>query len=381
MFVLVVMATPAALAADRSSVDVVRTPDGGIQPQAVIDAKGAVHLVYFKGSPSACDPFYSHAEPGASSFSPPIQVNSQPGSAIAVGTIRGAQIALGRNGRIHVAWNGSGQGKTTNPNGGVPMLYARSNDDASAFEPERNLMAHTSALDGGGTVAADADGRVFVAWHGRTSDAVGGERSRRFFIARSDDDGKTFAPEEPALDRATGACGCCGARAFVDRKGDILALYRAATNDVERDMIVVASTDHGAHFEGKSLHPWKIQACPMSSEAFAEGKGGVVAAWETAGQVFFSTINPKTLAATAPMAAPGKAGTRKHPALAVNQRGETILVWTEGTGWQRGGTLAWQVFGADGKPTAEKGRRPDGIPVWGLATVVTRPDGGFLIIH
>ena len=122
-------------------------------------------------------------------------------------------------------------------------------------------MTRTGQLDGGGTVAADGDGRVFVAWHGRTSDAVGGERSRRFFVARSDDDGTTFAPEEPALDRATGACGCCGARAFVDRRGDLLALYRAATLDVERDMILVASKDHGAHFEGKSLHAWRVATC------------------------------------------------------------------------------------------------------------------------
>ena len=119
----------------------------------------------------------------------------------------------------------------------------------------------------------------------------------------------------------------------------------------------------------------------MSSEAFAEGPSGVLAAWETAGQVFFARINPKTLESTAPVAPPGAARGRKHPALAVNPRGETILVWTEGTGWQRGGALAWQVFDADGKPTAEKGRSPQSIPVWGLATVVARTDGGFLIIH
>ena len=34
-------------------------------------------------------------------------MNSQEGSAIAAGNIRGARIAIGQNGRIHVAWNGS----------------------------------------------------------------------------------------------------------------------------------------------------------------------------------------------------------------------------------------------------------------------------------
>jgi hypothetical protein len=43
--------------------------------------------------------------------------------------------------------------------------------------------------------------------------------------------------------------------------------------------------------------------------------------------------------------------------------------------------LAWQVFDRSGRPIGAEGRIQDGIPVWGLATVVARPDGGFTIIH
>jgi hypothetical protein len=63
-----------------------------------------------------------------------------------------------------------------------------------------------------------------------------------------------------------------------------------------------------------------------------------------------------------------------------NAHGETILVWTEGTGWQKGGSLAWQVFDRSGRPIGSSGRIEGGVPVWGLATVVARPDGGFMII-
>jgi hypothetical protein len=381
VFFIVLVATRAGLAADPQRVDVVDAPDGGIQPQAVADSKGGVHLVYLKGDPAKSDVYYARAEPGETSFSRPIRVNGEHGSAIAVGTIRGAQLAVGRTGRVHVAWNGSGQGKVKNPNGGAPMLYARLNDSGAAFEPERNLMTRTNGLDGGGSVAADGDGRVFVAWHGRTSDALGGERARQFFVARSDDDGKTFAHEMPAVDRATGACACCGTRAFVDRRGGLLALYRAATDDVERGMILVASRDHGAHFEEKPLQPWRISTCPMSSESLAEGPGGILAGWETAGRVYFATIDREGLRSTNPISPPGDAAGQKHPALAANERGETIVVWTEGTGWQRGGDLAWQVYDADGKLTETRGRRPHAIPVWGLATVVARADGSFVIIH
>ena len=58
-----------------------------------------------------------------------------------------------------------------------------------------------------------------------------------------------------------------------------------------------------------------------------------------------------------------------------------ILVWTEGSGWNRGGTLAWQVYDKNGIPTAEAGRRPNAVPVWGLPAVVAEPDGRFTILH
>jgi hypothetical protein len=53
-----------------------------------------------------------------------------------------------------------------------------------------------------------------------------------------------------------------------------------------------------------------------------------------------------------------------------------LLVWTEGTGWQRGGSLAWQLFDANGQPTNEKGR-VDGIDVE-LRLRRAAADGGFV---
>jgi hypothetical protein len=372
--------TSGRAAGPTERVTALETPDGAIQPQAAVDPDGTVHLIYFKGEPGGGDVYYAYAEPAQTRFSKPVRVNSQPRSAIATGTIRGAQIALGRGGRVHVAWNGSGEARPVNPIKGSPMLYARSNPERTAFEPQRNLMQRTSGLDGGGSVAADREGDVYVGWHGRAEGAPEGETGRRFFVARSKDDGVTFAPEEPALSRETGACGCCGTRALADSRGTVYFLYRAATDNVGRDMTLLASRDGGEHFEGTTLHPWRLSACPMSSESLAEGPSGVTAAWETDGRVYFSRIDPKTLEPSRPVAPPG-GGDRKHPAVAVNAKGETLLAWAEGTGWQRGGALAWRVFDPSGRATRESGRIENGVPVWGLPTVVARPDGGFTIIH
>ncbi len=363
---------------ERAKVAIVRTPNGGIQPQAVMDSGGALHLIYFSGEPGAGDVFYLRREAGKESFSNPIRVNSQTGSVIATGTIRGAHLAVGRGGRVHVSWMGSKNAEPRGPAGATPMLYARLNDAKTAFEAQRNVLQFAEGLDGGGSVAADSAGNVYVAWHGHGEGK--GEANRRVWITRSTDEGRTFARETAAYKEATGACGCCGMRAFADSRGAVHLLYRAATDMVDRDMYLLSSDNKGRSFRGQRLHQWKLDTCPMSSAVLAESSGRMLAAWETMGQVYYAGINQAASTPVNPVSAPGEGKARKHPAVAVNAEGETILVWTEGMGWKKGGSLAWQVFDRSGKPAGEKGTA-EGVPVWSLPTAVAVPGGGFTIIY
>jgi hypothetical protein len=360
-------------------VTLLRIPDRGIQPQVAVDSKGVVHLIYFKGDPAAGDIFYVHSESGEIAFSRPLRVNSYPGSAIAVGNIRGAHLAVGKKGRVHVAWNGTGKAEPKGPKGALPMLYTRLNDAGTAFEPQRNIIQSAFGLDGGGSVAADESGNVYVAWHAPAPGSVG-EGQRRVWIAHSSDEGQSFSRETPAYSQATGACGCCGLRAFADSKGSIYLLYRAATEQIHRDMYLLISTNQGAHFQGEDISPWEINTCPMTTASFAQCAAGVLASWETNGQVYYVRIDSQTGQRSQPVAAPGSSRGRKFPAVAGNAKGETILVWTEGMGWNRGGRLAWQIYDQTGKPTSEKGTA-DGVPTWSLVAAFVRPDGGFTVIY
>ena len=232
--------------AQRVEVTRLRVPNGGIQPQAVSDAKGTLYLIYFKGEDAGKgDLFYVRRMPGEERFSEPIRINSRPNSACAIGSVRGGQIALGKGGRVHVVWNGVGTD------------FARLNDAGDAFEEQRNLMRQTYVPDGGGTVAADDAGNVYVIWHGQLKGDQG-EDKRKVWVARSTDEGRTFAIEAPAWTEPTGVCPCCSTRAFADRKGVVYLLYRSATEQVNRDIYLLVSEDRGESFKQALIHKWKI---------------------------------------------------------------------------------------------------------------------------
>jgi len=111
---------------------------------------------------------------------------------------------------------------------------------------------------------------------------------------------------------------------------------------------------------------------------FAENGNRVVGAWETGGQVYWTDLAGGRI--TEPISAPGEGKGRKHPRIALNQKGEVLLAWTEGTGWQKGGSFAYQVYDPSGRLGAETDQLP-GIPAWSFAGVFARPDNGFSIVY
>jgi hypothetical protein len=356
-------------------VSVVVTPDSGIQPQTVVDGQGDIHLVYFKGDPSAGDVYYAKLRTVRGTLktvAAAVRVNTIAGSALATGTVRGAQIALGRDGVVHVAWHGSKPVEGGSPH--PPVWYTRS-VDGSHFEAQRIVSGAISGIDGS-TVAADRGGHVIVAWHGLGKQP--GEGDRTVYIARSSDNGATFAAAVPATGAPIGACGCCGLKALFDRAGTLHVLYRAATDGKHRDATWLTIRG-GVAAAPVRVHPWELETCPMSTFALADAGTGVAAAWETAEQVYSATLDPSTGTVRDIGAVPGS-GSRKHPSLAVNAAGDRLLAWTEGTAWKRGGTFAWRLTNRAGTELAHSADAGP-VPVWGLVSAVARPDGSFVILR
>ena len=360
-----------------SAVSFERVPQQGIQPQVATDASGRVHLLYFKGDPMGGDIFYATKTANHDRYSEPLKVNSTPNSVLVAGTMRGPQLSLGRDGRAHVVWMG-GNGAVKAQVGDqkvTPLLYARMNDERSAFEPERNILTHIAGLDGGQTVAADDKGNVYVIWHGAPPN-VESEEERGLYVAHSRDDGKTFAAEFKGTVPRKGACACCGIRAKIDDAGALNVLFRSAEEGVNRAELWLQSTNQGKTFAILQEDPWKTATCPASSANFAFMNNRSAGAWETDNKVV-AVIRSGT--GTKQVKPTGK-GKQKHPTVALNSKGEMLMTWVEDAGWGTPGTLVCQLFDETGNSLGEPIRKPE-LPAWSFGAPYADANGTFVVLY
>jgi hypothetical protein len=351
-----------------TEVQLERVPEGGVQPQIATARDGTLHLIYLIGNPSAGNVRYVTKKAGAAEWSRPRTINSTPATAVAMGTIRGAQIAVGKDDSLHVVWNGPG-GKDRP----APLFYTRSLDRGATFDKQRDLQAGTQGLDGGASIAASAKGEVYIVWHGAPAGAAPGEINRRVFVLKSIDNGGSFSEPKIANADDPGVCACCSLKTFVNPSGELLTLYRAARSMAQRDITLMTSTDGGATFQHRNVGPWAISACPMSSASVIAEGTQTRAAWEAEGKVYTSLLD-----ATSEALAVSEDKSR-HPALAVNAHGETLVTWSIGTGWEKGGQIAWVVLDPTGEPTTERGVK-EGVPVWGFSAAYAEGEK-FVILY
>ena len=358
------LASRGAVAESRAAAETLRIPEGGRLPRAVVDAEGTLHVVHVAGGTHRADLFHVTRESGASGWSEPRRVNSRELSVSGVGPVDGAQLAVGPDNRLHVVWLQAEPPR---------FFYTRSLEDGAGFEPQRDLSTgHEGNVEAGPAVAVDGGGNVFVFWHaGAVEDA---RRSVHLTVSR--DGGTTFEPARRVGAGTEGACACCGLAAMVDAEGAVHVSYRGAGDNVRRGQRLLTSTDQGRSFSDRLVHPWELAACPVSTTNLFAGPGGLTAAWETRGQVYFADVD-RLEAVRSP---PGKARfRRKNPVAAVNARGDTLLAWGDGPGFSFGGSLHWQVFDAAGRALGEPGGGA-GTIIDGSTVAAVVQDGRFLVI-
>jgi hypothetical protein len=354
----------------HAEVKVESLPEPGLQPQVVVTAAGVVHLVYLLGDPKACDIRHATRRVDGGEWSAPVTVNSEPRSAIAAGTIRGAQIALGKDDSVQVIWNGN-TGGNKEMMMRAPLLHARLPLGAKAFSAQQSLMGDTTALDGGASIAANAKGHVSIVWHAAPAGATG-EAKRLVYARDSADDGVTFSTPKPLSEEQPGVCACCSLRAYLADDDTLSVLYRGAPKPTARGMILL--TNKSGRTTLTKLDDWRVAACPMSSASLLPSKQALRGAWENDGQIITALMND-------PAASVQKIGPKdaKHPALAQNAKGQSLVASIIGSGWSKAGALHWDLLDAQGRVTDSGGG--DKLPVWSYAAAYAKPDGSFVILR
>jgi hypothetical protein len=327
-------------------------PNNGAVPDAEIAPDGTVHLVYVVGE----DVFYAKSADEGRTFSPPLRANSEPKTAHPANMFRGPDVALGKDGRTHVIWYSNGyQRKLPKNQWGVRYGFIDAN--GKAFSQTTNLN-HVPSDNY--SLAADARGRVAIFW---MTDGL--------FLHESLDNGVTFAT--PRRVTIADTCECCASRAAFLPDGTLLCVYRDKEKN-ERDMFVLLQPALSPDFTRSKLSvaPWQVNACPMTGTFVAPATSGLVAAWETKGQVYFARCDKAGRKIGSLEVAAGKRGGKWPIALAASDG--TLLVT-----WKRGNAVEWQLFDSDDKPVGEVQSAPGKNP-HRHAAIVTR-NGEFRIFN
>lgn len=350
---VVFLATTAAHAADGADrVSTARVPAGLKPIKAQAGADGAIHVI----ADSDSGPKHVVSRDGGLTFSAPIAVvdmaAQRPGFKFTI-----MDVAVGRDGRVHVAMMGNGwQLKTPKSEWG--FFYASLAPGAKAFAPVRNIN-HTPSE--GFSLTAGAGGVVTASF-----------LSGKIYAMTSRDGGATFsAPIEP--DPSFNPCKCCTTSTTYSADGKVALLYREETNN-DRDMwLALWDPIRG----GKpvrtriSTTPWKIAACPMTYFTVVPTAKGFVAAWPTKGDVYFARLD-KDGAVLPPgeIKTPGKNGMRTGVQALSAADGATLIAW------KNNDMLGWQLYDANGSPQGSPGSAPSAGS--GAAGVVL-PGGKFVL--
>ena len=339
-----------AVFCQAATVQSISLPAGAMAPDARVDSSGAIHVAYVAGE----NVFYIKSSDNGKSFTSPVRVNSEPDSSHA-GMFRGPELAIGKNGRVHIIWYGNGyQRKLPKDDWGV--FYSHSDSDKGGFIPAQNLNHKPSDNY---SLAADGRGSVAVFW------MAGG-----LFLTSSADDGNTFATGAKIEGPET--CECCASRALYGSDGTLFCAYREKANNI-RDMHLAVRAPNQDRFitEKISMTPWEIKACPMTGTSLSQSKSGLVMAWETKGQIYFTRLSGT---AGKP---PGteirvERGVGKWPVALSSPDGSALV------SWKKDGSVKWRLYDRADHPVGDL----RAMPVKSShrhAAVVTK-EGNFLVL-
>lgn len=368
----------AADAASRANVEILKTPDGGLQPRLLNDASGDIHLMYFKKRLSRPDAregslYYRQYDQQRQAFGSPVKISSGAFPLQTVSISRAA-IAIDGEGRVHAIWY---QPKNNQ------YYYSRSNSERTQFEPQREMVTENAVgIDAGADIAARGD-QVAIFWG---AGDLSREYERTVFTRLSRDGGASFGAELQLGNPDLGACACCSlAGDFVD-DDSLLVAYRSALAGVGRHMqlLTVGGLAEGisrASYQSvHNLQEWEASFCPLSTNDIAfDTEDRLWTVFETENRIvqfaLEEGVEPELVAE------PFTETRQKNPAIAFNKAGQRLVVWAEAISHSRGGRLNMRLFDEVGEGQEIVGEESIDLENFTFPAVASLPDGRFLVLY
>ncbi|MEX0619365.1 MAG: hypothetical protein WDZ76_03360 [Pseudohongiellaceae bacterium] len=359
------------------AVEVLPTPNEGMQPRLLTGSDGTVHLMYFKkrlNNPRARegDLYYQQYNAQNSRWSVPVRISSQSFSyEYAIGR---AAFAIDGEGRVHVAWYQSRPAQ---------YFYTRYDPGQNRFEDQRSLVAdYLEGVDAGADIAARGN-FVAVVWG---AGALTREEERTVFARFSTDHGASFGEELILGDRALGACACCSLAADFTEEYQLKVAYRSAIDGVGRGMQILTVSPNSPVLERSryagvhELQQWELSACPLSTNDVVDSpQGSKWLVFETRNRIVQMGLDG--VSEPALVGEPLTETRQKNPAIGFNHRGEKLIAWGEAISYVRGGALNMQLFDAEGNEMAKPDFADIAVGDHSFPAVAALPDGSFLVLY
>ncbi len=365
-------------AALAQAITIQQVPDNGLQPRLITQADGSVHLLYFKkrlDRPDAREGnlYYRQWSQSTGVFGAPVKVSSEAFPLQTVSISR-ASMAIDGGGRAHVVWYRPKDNQ---------YLYSRSNVQRSEFSPQLEVVHEFSeGLDAGADIAAK-NNEVAIVWG---AGDLSREYERTVFARLSSDSGASFGQEIQLGNPDIGACGCCSLATNYSGEDNLFVAYRSALGGVGRHMQLLtakglSSGVTGASYEETTdLQKWEASYCPLSTNDITLDQNGQ--AWlvfETEARI----VEKKLLDGSLPqlVGEPFKETRQKNPAMAINNKGDRLVVWAEAISHTKGGRLNMRLIDASGTQLPTALEAEINLRDFSFPAAAPLPDGSFLVLH
>ena len=248
----------------------VNTISQGEQPQASLDTKGVIRIVFGREYQIYCT---TSTDQGLT-FSNPVLVAEVPG--MHLGMSRGPQIASSDTHSVITAMDKTGNIHWFELSSGAESWKAKGMvNDQSGSTPE-GLMS----------IAADKKDNFYAVW----LDTRIGKRNQIYFSSHSKGGSKWSKNQLAYQSPDEHVCECCKPSIAVNET-EVAILFRNWLGG-SRDLYFVKSSDSGKSFgnaQKLGMGTWKLDGCPMDGGGILiDDKKGIHTTWRREGVIYYS---------------------------------------------------------------------------------------------